>query len=315
MKTRRAEQSDCEAITSVHCSGVTRWVRHVGDEEIEDTYENLSSLDKYLIGGPWMSLETCVSYVGFLLSRGQYPLVAEINGKIVGEIEVFIGEEPLPLGKNACISVLEVAKKYRRKGVGRALVSEAMKLAEEQKCEVIVTSPEENAIGFYKKCGLNETLMELKNVEIDLEAFSPVSDAIVDMRELYFDDDLRGMHMVLGRWDSSFAQWLKRQWKFELWPPSMIVEEGFTPPHEGAYRLESHPLDKSSCNLLLWVKMISRSRSSLNVCASRAKGLGFRKLKTIVSTKLVNIFRGTPFSLGSSEIILGRKLATDSRLP
>jgi hypothetical protein len=110
VKIRMAELGDCEAITSVHCSGLTRWVRHVGHEEIDDAYENLGLLDKYLTVGRWMSLETCVSYVDFLLSAGQYPLVAEFNGKIVGEIEVFIGEEPLPLGKNACISVLEVAK-------------------------------------------------------------------------------------------------------------------------------------------------------------------------------------------------------------
>jgi GNAT superfamily N-acetyltransferase len=312
VKVRMAELGDCEDITSVHCSGVTRWVRHAGDEEIDDVYENLGLLDRYLAGGPWMSLETCVSYIDFLLSAGQRPFVAEVNGKIVGEIEVFIGEEPLPLGKNACISVLEVAKNCRRKGVGRALISETMKLAEEQECRFIITSPEQNAVGFYEKCGLNETLMELKNAEVGLEDSSSVSNADLDLHKLNCYDDLRGMHMVFGRWDGSFAQWLKRQWKFEQWPPSTIVEEAFIPSYEAAYRIESHPLDKSICNLLAWTKKTSNSRAMFTVCAGRAKRLGFRRLKTIVSKKLLDVFNKNFFSLGSSEIILGRRLTTDA---
>jgi GNAT superfamily N-acetyltransferase len=312
VKVRMAQLDDCEAITSVHCSGVTRWVRHVGNAEVDDVYEDLGLLDRYLTGGPWMSFETCVSYIGFLLAAGQYPLVAEVNGKIVGEIEVFIGEEPLPLGKNACISVLEVAKDCRRRGVGRALVSEAIRLAEEQECRFIVTSPEQNAVRFYEKCGLNETLMELKNAEIDLETSSSVSDTRPDVHTLNYYDDLRSMHIVFGEWDGSFAQWLKRQWKFEGWAPSTIVEEAFIPLHEAAYRIESHPRDKSVCNLLAWIKETSNSGSVFDMCLGRAKRLGFRRLQTIVSTKLLDAFCRIPFSLGSSEIILGRRLTTDS---
>jgi ribosomal protein S18 acetylase RimI-like enzyme len=311
IKVRLAKLSDCKDITSVHCSGIRRWVRHVGSEEVEDDYKNLTVLDRYLMGGPWMSLETCISYISFLLSSGQYPSVAEIDREIVGEIEVFIGEEPLPLGKNASISVLEVAKTHRRKGVGRALVDAATKLAEEQECCVIVTSPEQNAVGFYRKCGLNRVLMELKNIEVDLHAVS--ADRVDSVQISSFDsfDQLREMHMILGRWDSSFSQWFKRRWKFDLWSPSMMIEEGFIPVCDAAYRIESSPLDNSICNLLAWIRNKSDSQKAFGACIRRAKRLGFKKLRTIGSEELLSKVR-LPFSAKGSEIVLARKLADEN---
>jgi len=308
MRIRVATLRDCNALTLVHRSDITKWYRHVGNQKIEDAYENLSLLDRYLIGGPWMSLETCAIYLNYLLTSGQYPLVAEVNGKVIGEIDVFIGEEPSPIKKNACISVLEVARDYRGKGVGKALVSEAIKLAKEHGCNVIATVPAGNAINFYKKCGLDEILFELKHIEVDLERLSRASHVKVEVAELNSFDVLRRKHMVYGRYDSSFAEWLKRRWRFSILPSSLIWEEGFIPSYKAAYRIERHPLKKDICKLLAWTENPLQALQLLEVCANRAKELGYRKLETTISMETANLIESIQFSTLDSDVILGKNL-------
>lgn len=308
MRIRVATLKDCNALTTVHCSDITTWYRHVDDQKIEDTYENLSLWDRYLIGGPWMSPETCAIYLNYMLSSGQYPLVAEVNGKVIGEIDVFIGEEPPPLKKNACISVLEVAQGYRRQGVGKELVGEAIKLAEENGCNAIATIPDENAIDFYKKCRLDEILIELKHIDVDLERFSTATGVKVEVADLNSFEALRQKQMIYGRYDSSFAQWLKRRWRFSILPSSLIWEEGFIPSYNAAYRIESHPLKKMTCTLLAWTEKPLRSQKLLKVCANRARELGFRKLETTITMETADQIKRIPFSTLDSEVILGKKL-------
>jgi len=108
---------------------VTEWFKYIEGEKVADDCRNLGLWDRYLVGGPWMNKETCAVYLNYMLSAGQPVLVAEVDTKIAGEIDVFVGEEPPPLERNACISVLEVAKNFRRKGVGKALVRRAIRLA------------------------------------------------------------------------------------------------------------------------------------------------------------------------------------------
>jgi ribosomal protein S18 acetylase RimI-like enzyme len=55
------------------------------------------------------------------------------------------------------ISVLNIDEKFRRKGIGKNLISNAIKIAREKKCTRIildVSKENENAIKFYKKVGL-----------------------------------------------------------------------------------------------------------------------------------------------------------------
>lgn len=308
VRIRLATLQDCNALTSVHCSGITRWYRRVNGDEVVDSYENLSLLDRYLIGDPWMSLETCAIYLNYMLVSGQFPLVAEIGGRVVGEIDVFIGEEPPPLRKNACISVLEVAKDYRKKGVGKALVNAAIELAEKHDCNTISTIPEEDAIDFYRKCGLNETLIELKHIEIGLENFSTTIGVRIKTAELKSFDVLKQKHMVYGRSDSSYAQWLKRRWRFSIWPSWYFLEEGYIPSYNAAYILESHPLKKTTCELLAWIENPQLSIQLLDACANRARKIGFKKLETTASTETANSIKKLPFSIIDSETILGKTL-------
>ncbi|WP_240910739.1 hypothetical protein [Thermococcus sp. MAR1] len=51
--------------------------------------------ERYTRGGPWMSVETCAIHLNNLLLDDQLVAVAELNGIIVGEVEVLFSEEPV----------------------------------------------------------------------------------------------------------------------------------------------------------------------------------------------------------------------------
>ena len=64
--------------------------------EVHTADENLSGgiYDRYIRGGPWMATETLAIHLNNLLLDDQLVAVAELDGKIVGEVEVLFSEEP-----------------------------------------------------------------------------------------------------------------------------------------------------------------------------------------------------------------------------
>jgi hypothetical protein len=49
--------------------------------------------ERYSKGGPWMAVETCAVHINNLLLDDQLVALAELNGTIVGEVEVLFSEE------------------------------------------------------------------------------------------------------------------------------------------------------------------------------------------------------------------------------
>ena len=90
---RVAYIDDVEGIVQVHCSGIDRWVRHTNAGAVEVNYDDLSVAERFRHSDPWMSVETCTIHLNNLLTNGQYPLIAELNGRIVGEVEIYVCSE------------------------------------------------------------------------------------------------------------------------------------------------------------------------------------------------------------------------------
>lgn len=90
---RVASIDDVEGIVQVHCSGIDRWVRHTNAGAVEVNYDDLSVAERFRHSDPWMSVETCAIHLNNLLTNGQYPLIAELNGRIVGEVEIYVCSE------------------------------------------------------------------------------------------------------------------------------------------------------------------------------------------------------------------------------
>ncbi|AEC52252.1 hypothetical protein PNA2_1337 [Pyrococcus sp. NA2] len=192
MKIREATLDDVQGITKVHLS----------DVEIPG-YEELKIEERYSYGGPWMSVETCAIHVNNLLLHSHPVLVAEENGRILGELEMLISEEMF-LGKvrKIChVNILMVHRKHRGIGIGKTLMMKAEEIAREKGCELITVTPEERAKGFYMKLGY-EVLFKEKIIEIEVKG----GDAKAEKTEFSWED-IKGLEMIAGRFQSSYYHW------------------------------------------------------------------------------------------------------------
>lgn len=156
IRVRPATLADASSITGVHCSHVQTWRR--GGKGEPAPYEDLPLYDRWLHGGPWMSVETCAVHLNRWLRAGHPVLVAEVEGRVVGEAEFVINPEPSPYGPALHLSLLFVHADYRGQGVGRALVEAGAALAREHGCGVLTTQPEQPAEPFYRRVGFEPWL-------------------------------------------------------------------------------------------------------------------------------------------------------------
>ena len=103
--------------------------------------------------GPWSKLDTCKELVTKRLNRGFYIQVAEADGKIVGYSEWVITDEPGR--KFLYLSWLIINDNHQRKGIGRAMIADAIEHAKENNCSTLITCPDTSgsAAVFYRKCG------------------------------------------------------------------------------------------------------------------------------------------------------------------
>jgi GNAT superfamily N-acetyltransferase len=129
---RTATLDDTGAITGIHTSNTARWQRLTEHGSVEDVpYEQLSVHERWLHGGPWMSIETCAVHISHLRRGAGVPLVAEIDGVVAGYAEVFPGQEGKPFGKHLHVSVLLVHGDHGGQGVEKALLKHCVSLARE----------------------------------------------------------------------------------------------------------------------------------------------------------------------------------------
>ncbi len=88
------------------------------------------------------------------IERGDTFVVAEIDGDLIGTAALIT--ETTDTGR---IVRMSVSQMYRRKGIGRALVSHLLNVAKSKRFAQFRVSTDngwEDAIGFYKHCGFNE---------------------------------------------------------------------------------------------------------------------------------------------------------------
>ncbi len=259
MKIRKATLDDVKAIVSVHTAG--------------EDLSGLSVKQRYLRGGPWMSVETCSVHINNLLLEGQLPVVAELDGKIVGEAEVLFSEEPLggKLRRIAHLDVIEVHPDFRRRGIGRALIGFLGEVAKGKEAEFITTQPDEEALGFYRKLGFDEIFYEGLLVEIQTGEFEPGE--IKPLR--YFPwESVKPLELVAGRFQSSYSMWFSR-FRDIFAGIQELIEAGKAGGSH--YALKSLPGRPGKAALFLW-----GSKEDIPTAIARAGELGFEKVLTVL---------------------------------
>jgi GNAT superfamily N-acetyltransferase len=200
LMVRLARLDDAAAVTGVHLSHVSRWYRQIGDEQYDVSYSDLTLDEREGFGGPWGSVETCAIHLNNLLLRRQTPLVAEKDGCIVGEMELFIGREEPPYGMNCHIGVLYVHKDHLGRGIGRQMVRQAVEYAKNARCDTLTVASALVCEEFYRKCGFSfhDTMVEIEVMSGDyLVELSTMPDHVSVQAFTW------GMGMKIGRLQSS----------------------------------------------------------------------------------------------------------------
>jgi len=142
---RPAELSDCVHFIDIHCPEL----------------KGLPKRERLGRCGWWGDEEACAFLLRLYRGLGGEVFVAELNGEMVGEVEVLPHDDCL-LDPRAYVNVLWVRKGFRGRGVGRALISAASGWARSEGYERLDTIPEEGSVTFYRKLGFKVVATQCK---------------------------------------------------------------------------------------------------------------------------------------------------------
>lgn len=218
-KVRQALLSDVQGISLVYRSLVKQWTRPGPEGPLPAPYEALSLHERWLHGGPWLSLETCAIWLGHLLQQNEgLAIVAEEGGQILGEAEVFISREAPPYGHHLNISNLNVLAEAQGQGVGRALVDYILEMARALKCQQITVAypnplPFWEALGFQPLVARRRVTLPAKEGRVFYKAHELQNDS---------PKQVAGWYMSLGRFQNSREEWERFYWMMWAGVPQLV---------------------------------------------------------------------------------------------
>lgn len=309
IQIRIASIDDAKDIVAIHLSGIEKWYIWRDGEKIEATYRETTQLDRFLMGGPWMNLDTCMRHIRYLLQYGHYPLIAIYDGKSVGELELLIGYEK-GLGKIAYIDILEVHRDYRRKGIGKKLVNSAIEIAREKGCRLICVWPAKEAVGFYHRCGFRDTLYNIINITVELNSVDEEHGQEYSI-EPYTGEEIKKMWFLTPRIYVSEIAYLKYNVFRDKIIESIINRYGgYIPDLDFIFILSRDPINNKMARLVLWAKYIERLRDIFRCIFSMAKER-YDTLNIIIEKRIYeeNIMNKYKHSINGTEVLLSHKLS------
>jgi GNAT superfamily N-acetyltransferase len=311
LEVRLARPEDGTEVSEVHASTIDRWVRYLpSGKPTESSGEELTPFERILNGGPWMDPGACSLHLRQVVGSGQRPLVAVgAGGRVVGELELIIGPDPR-WGRLAHIDVMAVRRDVQRTGVGRELLKAARRLAIEARCSLLSTNPEDAAVGFYRRCGLTTELARQREVEFPARIGDASHEEAVPGEPLERFESLERLELRLGRFQTSYATWIKSRWTLPGLTDRLRREEGRLPELGARYRVSQHALRPASASVYAWTP---RGRPDLprllRALARRAAALGYDALRTTVDAAEVNDCASFAGSIGAESVLLGDRVA------
>jgi GNAT superfamily N-acetyltransferase len=203
---RQATLADAASITALHNATIQTWTRLTVDgESVPAEYAELTLFERWLNGGPWTSVEMCAVHIANLL-RGSdsFPLVAEIEGRVGAEAEVFIGHEPDPFGHHINIPKLVVHSDYSGLGLDSALLTYIQQIAEAIRGRRVTVANGEADAALYEHHRFTRThtgqriVIRAQEGRVfykagELKTFDPAQ--------------IDGWHMPLGRYQNARQEW------------------------------------------------------------------------------------------------------------
>ncbi len=304
IRVRLAELDDVHGIVEVYVSGVDKWYKFVDNKRIMARYDELRVDERFAHGGPWMSVETCSVHLNYILVNNQYPLVALLDDKlVVGELELYVGEEKGVLGRTSFIDVLEVHREYRRRGIGRKLVEKAVEIAVKNKCDTLSVWPDPGAVGFYRKCGFNQIAYNIVVARISLEENMPTRKHRVMRRIPRNYEWYRDKYFVSPRILSSYTAYLKQQWTYAVELGRINRVQGYIPSLKTVFIVESMWDRRDRGRIYLWTSDPRRISESLETISRLSSGKGFSELLLIADERMLEYLKTEYNVIGREKLL------------
>lgn len=127
---RGATLDDTQAISALFRTHISVWQRLNAAGNVEDVaYDSLTIYERWLHGGPWMSVETAAIHLSHLLRGAGIPLVVEAEGKIAAYAEVFRGSEPEPYSDHYHLSLVMIDPDFANAGLQDVILNDLLEQA------------------------------------------------------------------------------------------------------------------------------------------------------------------------------------------
>ncbi|HML24262.1 MAG TPA: GNAT family N-acetyltransferase [Aggregatilinea sp.] len=203
---RQAVLADAASITEVYKATTGAWARQgIDGSVIPADYDDLTLFERWQAGGPQTSIEMCAVHLANLLRGADgIPLVAEIEGQIGAEAEIFIGNEPEPFGHHVNVSRLRVRPEASDIGLGSALLAYIQQIAEAIRCKRVTVADAGDDAALYEH-------HRFQRAHTGQRITFPAQEGRVFYRatELTAFDpaQIAGWHMPLGRYQNAREEW------------------------------------------------------------------------------------------------------------
>jgi len=127
---RGAILDDTQAISALFRTHISAWQRLNSAGKVEDVaYDSLTIYERWLHGGPWMSVETASIHLSHLLRGAGIPLVVEADGKIAAYAEAYRGLEPEPFGDHYHLAQVVVHPDFESAGLQDVILNDLIEQA------------------------------------------------------------------------------------------------------------------------------------------------------------------------------------------
>ncbi len=174
-------------------------------------YDSLTIYERWLHGGPWMSVETAAIHLNHHICSGGLAWVAIADGFILGYVEAYPGVEPAPYGKH--LHIAEVVAHFESEDeIKDLLLRHIIEMATEHKYERVTVSfsgYDMATAAQYRRYGMSQ-IAQIRRYTLPAktgQGFYKVSE-----HPNANPDQLKGWHMSAGRIQSSHQHWEA------LWP-------------------------------------------------------------------------------------------------
>ncbi|MCB9453532.1 MAG: hypothetical protein H6672_19035 [Anaerolineaceae bacterium] len=206
---RPALLDDTQAISSLFRSRIPVWQRMDTIGEVQDVaYEQLTIYERWLHGGPWMSVETGALHLSHLLRGAGFPLVAIHEDKLAGYTEAFHSVEPAPFGNHLHLTSLVSNDPAVCKALAQHILKQAA-VVDVQRVTASIIAHDDESVEFYRAFGM-QPLTRIHRINL------PAKTGQVFYKSVEHPNanpaQVHGWHMSLGRWECARQHWET------LWP-------------------------------------------------------------------------------------------------